>query len=123
MSASPVVDMHSWRAQARVVRPATAPLPDATSSAGVAAAAAAVVVHLPDLSGRAVAADRPLSVFGPVMAFGLRPRAAGAAAAPAAPAAPGGQPEAEEVPLAPGVIRLRPRLHADPRGSSRGPRR
>ena len=142
MSASPVVDLDSWRERARVVRSAEAPAaaPAETASTGTDDA---TVVRMPAPAG-------PLSVFGPVMAFGLVRRSTPSAGLPRAVHAPhldalrdadGGGPDAARrtAPAGPPELRLvpalsdepavtsapAPRLHVvpDTRGSSRGPRR
>jgi hypothetical protein len=65
--ASPVVDLDAWRQRARVVRGAEAPAAAADDAAPAAAAGGAgSVLRMPSPAG-----PGPLSVFGPVMAFGL----------------------------------------------------
>jgi len=145
VSASPVVDLDSWRERARVVRSAEAP---AAAPAGAATAAStgtddSQVLRMPAPAG-------PVSVFGPVMAFGLVRRSAPAGGLPRAVHAPhldarseqhGDGPDAARrtAPAGPPELRLvpalssepavtsapAPRLHVVPdvRGSSRGPRR
>lgn len=139
MSASPVVDLDSWRERARVVRSVEAPAAAPAASTGTDDSA---VLRLPAPAG-------PRSVFGPVMAFGLVRRSAPAGQPRAvhaphldAPGATGGEgPDAARrtAPAGPPELRLlpalsdepavtsspTPRLHVvpDARGSSRGPRR
>ncbi|PWJ52699.1 hypothetical protein SAMN06264364_11870 [Quadrisphaera granulorum] len=77
--ASPVVDLDVWRERARDVRgaePSAAAIPDERPP--VAAAAGASVLRMP-----APAGPGPMSVFGPVMAFGLVRRPAVEGALPA----------------------------------------
>ncbi|MBF5083014.1 hypothetical protein [Quadrisphaera sp. INWT6] len=145
MSASPVVDLDSWRERARVVRSAEAPAAAPAETAATASTGTddASVVRMPAPAG-------PLSVFGPVMAFGLVRRSTPSAGQPRAVHAPhldalrasGGEgPDAARrtAPAGPPELRLvpalseepavtsapAPRLHVvpDTRGSSRGPRR
>ena len=129
MSASHVVDMDRWRAKSRGPRTPAPGVPDAGAGAVAHPPAPATVLSLPVAPSqeRYPGQVGPASVFGPVMAFGLRPSsaAASAAAAPApAPApAPAACGDADPSPVTSWSRGPRPRHLLDSRGTSRGPRR
>lgn len=143
MSASPVVDLDTWRERARVVRAAEVPAAVTSDAAASTGTDTASVVRMPAPAG-------PVSVFGPVMAFGLVRRSAPAAGRPRAVHAPhldalleqdGDGPDAARrtAPAGPPDLRLLPPVSPEPavtsspmprlqvvpdaRGASRGPRR
>lgn len=82
--ASPVVDLDVWRERARVVRGAEAPAAATPEEVAPAAASGGTgsVLRMPSPAG-----PGPLSVFGPVMAFGLVRRPAPAGELPVRPRA------------------------------------
>ncbi|MGQ7297289.1 hypothetical protein [Quadrisphaera sp. KR29] len=83
--ASPVVDLEAWRERARVVRGADPA--DGAGGAGATTPALAASGDAAVLRMAAPAGPGPLSVFGPVMAFGLVRRPAPAGALPTRPRA------------------------------------